>query len=442
MNYSVIYDTKDDCLQNINNQKYKYKNINFKFKPILSLEAAKRELIYDTDSFVLKKQKYLTFEYILNNHESGSLYVEIKDGKINKVISLINSNFKNHWSKYITNINPLKYNLNKEKELKMIGKYINKQSKLKKKENWTKNGNLINMFEYSNDDKYFDSYQFELIDLINQTTNNYKIKNTEFIIWCKDVPLMSISGIDTFFPKYKWNHKTTKYLPILSQSTINNYYDIPIPNADECKMVRQKYLPDSCEFDDITIILKVKWEDKISKGFFRGSSTGMANDLTNPRLHAAYLSQLNENLLDIGLVQFVKRDKIDKNGNISYYNPKTFPYNIKLSKKINKFEFSKYKYLLNIEGNGHAYRKSYLFYCKSLVLNVESKFKSWFDDLLIPYEHFIPVKNDLSDLIEIINWCKDNDSKCKQIAKNGYKFAKKHFNTEIFMEYMSKIINL
>jgi hypothetical protein len=31
----------------------------------------------------------------------------------------------------------------------------------------------------------------------------------------------------------------------------------------------------------------------------------------------------------------------------------------------------------------------------------------------------VPVKSDLSDLEEKIKWCRENDDKCKEIAKNA-----------------------
>ena len=53
------------------------------------------------------------------------------------------------------------------------------------------------------------------------------------------------------------------------------------------------------------------------------------------------------------------------------------------------------------------------------ILLVESEYKLWYHHLLIPYKHYVPIKKDLSDLIERIKWCKENDLKCKEIAKNS-----------------------
>ena len=43
--------------------------------------------------------------------------------------------------------------------------------------------------------------------------------------------------------------------------------------------------------------------------------------------------------------------------------------------------------------------------------------------LLKAWNHYIPVKSDMSDLIEKIEWCKDHDKDCKAIAENGKRFA-------------------
>ena len=39
-------------------------------------------------------------------------------------------------------------------------------------------------------------------------------------------------------------------------------------------------------------------------------------------------------------------------------------------------------------------------------------------------KHYIPIKEDLSDLIERLTWCKDNEEICEIIALNGKELAK------------------
>jgi hypothetical protein len=39
--------------------------------------------------------------------------------------------------------------------------------------------------------------------------------------------------------------------------------------------------------------------------------------------------------------------------------------------------------------------------------------------LLQPYVHYVPLKDDFSDLNEILEWCRNNDDTCKQISENA-----------------------
>lgn len=50
--------------------------------------------------------------------------------------------------------------------------------------------------------------------------------------------------------------------------------------------------------------------------------------------------------------------------------------------------------------------------------------------------HYIPIKTDLSDLVEKLEWARNNDHEAKQIAKNGQKFANENLlPKDIFCYY-------
>ena len=50
----------------------------------------------------------------------------------------------------------------------------------------------------------------------------------------------------------------------------------------------------------------------------------------------------------------------------------------------------------------------------------------WYFPLLQPYVDHVPVNADLSDLEEKIRWCRQNDDKCREIAKNAMIFYEKY----------------
>jgi len=98
--------------------------------------------------------------------------------------------------------------------------------------------------------------------------------------------------------------------------------------------------------------------------------------------------------------------------------------NIKFDRSTEKSEFLNHKYLLDIDGMVNAW--SGLFWklsSNSLVLKVESHFEEWYYDYLIPYYHYIPIKGDLSDLIDQFKWLQNNENSLQQIVENAGKFV-------------------
>ena len=110
-----------------------------------------------------------------------------------------------------------------------------------------------------------------------------------------------------------------------------------------------------------------------------------------------------------------------------------------------------YKYIINVDGNVSAFRLSKELGMGSLILKADSNYKMWYDTVLTGYstdskkqvtnEHFIKVKHDLSNLIEVIEWCRTNDNQCKQIVQNALKFKKSMLSEKSMINYFSSLIN-
>lgn len=72
--------------------------------------------------------------------------------------------------------------------------------------------------------------------------------------------------------------------------------------------------------------------------------------------------------------------------------------------------FCQHKYQVNVDGTVAAYRLPYLLAGDSVVLKQDSQYYEFFYKQMKPYVHYIPVKADLSDLLDRIQWAKDHDS--------------------------------
>jgi hypothetical protein len=95
-------------------------------------------------------------------------------------------------------------------------------------------------------------------------------------------------------------------------------------------------------------------------------------------------------------------------------------------------DFLKYRFQVDIDGNSSSWGFLPKLKMGSCVLKVMSDWHQWYYHGLRPWEHYIPIKNDLSDLEERVAWCLDNDDGAREIAANGMKYANEIvFGTEM-----------
>ncbi len=73
-------------------------------------------------------------------------------------------------------------------------------------------------------------------------------------------------------------------------------------------------------------------------------------------------------------------------------NPNVYSHYVTISSQF------KYKYLIIDNQDTGGSRMVQAFLSGSLVFVVDSLIKNFYDDLFLPYEHYIPVKADLSNL--------------------------------------------
>src|SRR3990167_7953033 len=77
----------------------------------------------------------------------------------------------------------------------------------------------------------------------------------------------------------------------------------------------------------------------------------------------------------------------------------------------------------------------------SVTFKPDSSEIQWFYRALKPYVHYFPVKNDLSDLIEKIQWAKEHDAECKAIAEKAHQFAKENLLCADVLNYLAFVLN-
>ena len=213
-------------------------------------------------------------------------------------------------------------------------------------------------------------------------------------------------------------------LPIFGGSSAEGYEDIAIPNYDDVRVVLgYEKVPEPF----------VGWLEKIKTVVFRGSSTGCGRKAdTNMRLKVAGFEYP---WLNAGITKLTKNLKFDPKHGLGKVD------DVKLVPKMSFGEQSKYRYILNIDGNVAAYRMLKWFQTGSVIFRVKGQYTVWYEDKLVHRKTVIEVKEDLSDLEEQYEWCLKNDETCRKIAERGVKLSEKLLTLESVNRDFKKKVN-
>ena len=435
-----------------------------------------------------------TFRYIFNKFKKG-IFVKIKDGKLAVFLPFSKNKFINEWADKIQiprlnedlrkiykfkrywNKNHNKWAYSKDREtgkrteyktdLEIFFNYVNEQqgpnkwggrhnfqpdSINKNISAWYANNCILRIESPINES---DSNVATMKNLLEELCEKRQVPDIEFFMNRRDFPILTKNGTEAYYNLWERetqplvSHNYEKYSPILSMSVTDRYADIPSPTHEDWARVQSQenklFLPNCSSYTDI---FDTPWRHKKPTAVFRGGSTGCGVTIdTNMRLKVAHISETTLSdkngipLLDAGITNWNARvRKLVGNPFLQTIDISTMP---PLVPTLNRVEQSKYKYIINIDGHVSAFRLSLELSMGSVVLLVNSPWKMWYSDMLIPGTHYIPIKSDLSDLIEQIQWCRSNDAQCQQIAENAKMFYETYLQKDGILDYMQKtLVNL
>ncbi len=413
-----------------------------------------------------------SFEYLYEKFQKGIL-VSIKDNKLVVFLPFYNKDFLNDYSKYLYFDKEDKKNIEELNKLnkKEINKKLNHNENRRKIELIKLTKSKIEDFykskgenpkRYNNDRRRWLANDCAFVNhfppkqdlshganeyhyLFTELLKNRKVDDVIFFLSYRDLPILKKDGTHPYEKLHesssskidsKWSK--TNIIPICTPSTGDNYATIPLITDETIKRISNKRFPKKCSSGYTKTELKgleKKWSNKKGIAFFRGGATGCGITVeTNKRLKLAEIASKNRDLFDAGITDWNKRLKKTGSGNLDILDESTLPFGL-IDKKDN-VEKSKYKYIINVEGHSAAYRLNFELGLGSVILIVESKYYVWFKFLLKPNIHYIPIKEDLSDLVEKIKWCKSHDKECKKIANNALKLYNTYLDKEGCLDYM------
>jgi len=148
---------------------------------------------------------------------------------------------------------------------------------------------------------------------------------------------------------------------------------------------------------------------------WRGADTGYGfgnnippRDVSRQLLVEKFHDSANPQI-DIGLSQV----KPERNEGLAAY----------LKPVMSQAEQLRHKYILSVEGNDVATNLKWVLYSNSVPFCPPFEIQSWIlEDRLEPWEHFIPVRPDFSDLEEKVAWADNHPERCLRIAGAGRRY--------------------
>jgi hypothetical protein len=432
---------------------------------------------------ILYKDIETTFLYIFNKFKKG-IYVQIKDNKIESYFPFSNYYFINDWFEHIS----LKDN---KEDFQLMIELHKLFIKLKDDDVFWK---LDDLLEYdklrlkaiNNFAKYKNNYLNDIFgnkpvnfdrlrwtgnncifqtnypitegshsidiyfDILMTLTRERKIPDCHFFLNLRDFPINSKKNIEPYTAifgknkKLEGNLKGVSKVSIMSYTSHKNYNDIPIITYEDWLLYSNKYYPsEKCILNKTDQKLYNKdWNSKKEIAIFRGTPTGCkVTDKDNVRLISLKLSKKYPDIID---------SKITKWGNYrARFSNKEHLNLLKISKDYEKkygtssfmsfAEFSNYKYILHLDGHAGAVRLGKTMGLHSLLLIPDTDFTIWIQEYLIAWVHYVPIKKNLSDLVEKIRWCKMNDDKCKKMSEECNKVYNIHISRDGLLNHMQKV---
>ena len=392
-----------------------------------------------------------TFKYMFHKFKKG-IYILIKDNKLSSFIPFSKAKFVNEWSEYIK-IHPkyqnfmdfMKYIYSMENR-KFNEKKINKFA-----DEWYANNCLLR-FEYPISEG--DTGYPHLKNMFEELCENRQVPDIELFLNRRDFPLLKKDMTEPYHHIFNsenvslLSYEFEKYTPILSSVSNDKFADLSIPKIEDWARVKSF---EGCYFEKtqqccFTGNFTTSWNERKPIAVFRGASTGFGTTIeNNPRLKIAHLSSQKRKdkdghlFLDAGITDWNLRPrKIMGEMYLQTIDIKNLHFG--LIPKLTPEQQSTYKYIIHICGHVSAFRLSLELSMGSVILLVDSDYKLWFEQLLEPYVHYVPIKKDLSDIYEKIIWCKEHDEECQKITKKAKEFYETFLLKNGIFDYLQNLL--
>jgi Glycosyl transferase family 90 len=104
-------------------------------------------------------------------------------------------------------------------------------------------------------------------------------------------------------------------------------------------------------------------------------------------------------------------------------------------------DFAAYKYLISLDGVAASWKRVATILWTGSLLLLQHRWRQFFYPGLVAWEHYVPIANDVSDLVTRVEWLQANPTKAALIARNGREFARHVLTPAAVDNYMCTLLN-
>lgn len=250
---------------------------------------------------------------------------------------------------------------------------------------------------------------------------SYALPSTRFLVDCSDWP--AYSG-QVEFPVFSFV-KTEADRDLLLLPSPDIMGNILMP----------RFIPEA-----------VAWSNKLRVGFFRGSLTGPLHpDLFNPRLRLLELTHAHPDLFNVGLpnahprmLEAVCRESVGSHAAwLDRYATLLERY---AKDRIALGEWSRYRYIINIDGNAATHRVANSMKTGSVLIKQESPSMEYWYGGLVGDENFVATEAELGDLVQKLRKLRQDDPWAKSVAEQGARLVQTHLCDESVCSYVVALL--
>ncbi len=219
-------------------------------------------------------------------------------------------------------------------------------------------------------------------------------------------------------------------VPIFTFSAREDAVNIAlIPDCEALNPIDRSYMVKSMQ----KASQKYPWNTKRSVIFWRGTPTGLDESIhietrswLNPRHKLVQMSLDHPSWIQAEFSYTYRSSDYQKNGEgkLPVSSPAYWEGILPVSAPVHPKDHLLYRYLIDIDGYSCCFSRTFwILLSNSVLFKQVSKNRQWFYQGLEPYVHFLPVKEDLSDLQQQVLWCLEHEEESFTVSQNATQFA-------------------